>query len=129
MGRELYLLWQVQNTKDELLKLRWPGDTVYYTTCTFLFKPLSGEEKGEHREQVGSRPEAAEYSNKAAPRRTHQARAGSAKDRLLEPQESPAWPWNAYTATGECTRWAHACARARDRKRSRMGRVSAGYDA
>eukprot|EP00964_Phaeocystis_antarctica_P109762 scaffold74184_cov69-Phaeocystis_antarctica.AAC.2 len=29
MGREFYLLWQVQNTKDELLKLPWPRDTVH----------------------------------------------------------------------------------------------------
>ena len=39
-------------------------------------------------------------ANKAAPRRIHQdstiyqARASRAKDRLLEPPESPAWPWN-----------------------------------
>ena len=35
MGRELYLLWQVQNTKDELLKLPWPRDTVHNVPIFF----------------------------------------------------------------------------------------------
>eukprot|EP00964_Phaeocystis_antarctica_P073651 scaffold45212_cov28-Phaeocystis_antarctica.AAC.1 len=41
MGRELYLLWQVQNTKDELLKLPWPRDTVRFTQRAHFFSSLS----------------------------------------------------------------------------------------
>ena len=119
-GRELYLLWHVQNTIEELLKLPWPRDTMH--NVPIFFKPHTGEHQGEHRELVGSCPEATASPNKAATHRSHQARDGSTNTRLLEPQESPARPWDACTATGDRTRWAHVCARARDREVSWPGR-------
>ena len=44
------------------------------------------EHQGEHRELVGSCPEATASPNKAATQRSHQARADSTNTRLLEPQ-------------------------------------------
>ena len=57
-GRESYLLWYVQNTIEELMKLSWPRDTMH--NVPIFFKTHTGEHQGEHRDLVYSCPEATE---------------------------------------------------------------------